>query len=90
MEDLESRKTYRRVRLNSTVKLMTSIDYKDRLKAEYQQLLIRIEGLVDTIKCYNSTLTPLELDLYQQQLIAMNSYKNVLELRAKIQDLELN
>lgn len=90
MENLENRKTYRRVRLNSTVKLMTSTDPKERLKAEYQQLLIRIEGLIDTIKCYNGTLTPLELDLYQQQLIAMNSYKNVLELRASIQNIEIN
>lgn len=40
MENLENRKTYRRVRLNSTVKLMTSTDPKERLKAEYQQLLI--------------------------------------------------
>ena len=31
--------------LNDTVELMTSEDYKERFKAEYLQLKIRVEGL---------------------------------------------
>ena len=89
MESQEGRAKLRQVRLSRTVALMESEDAKERFKAEYRQLVVRIEGLKDAIKYYSDTYSPLEIDLYYQQLIAMTNYRNVLELRATVMDLEL-
>ena len=86
---IEERKLYRRVKLMGTATKMTSTDYKERLQAEYTQLSIRIDGLTDSLKHYKETYTPLQLDLMEQQLNAMTNYKNVLELRARVENIEL-
>ena len=39
--------------LNDTIELMQSTDYKDRFKAEYHQLCIRREKLVDLLDRWN-------------------------------------
>ena len=38
--------------LNKTIELMNSIDFKDRVKAEYYQLKIRHEGLARMLEKY--------------------------------------
>lgn len=84
MNNLESRKAYRRVKLLQTVELMRSKDYTERFEAEYRQVCIRLDGLKDYLKYNIDKLTPLEVDLYQQQLVAMSNYRNILELRATL------
>ena len=84
MTNYESRKAYRRVKLLQTVELMRSEDYAERFEAEYKQVCIRIEAVKDVLKYNIDSLTPLEVDLYQQQLVAMSNYRNILELRATL------
>ena len=40
------------MKLNETVEMMNSQDFKERFKAEYLQLKIRMEGLSNMLKKY--------------------------------------
>lgn len=79
--------------LNETVELMNSTDYKDRFKAEYLQLKIRIEGLKTMLEKYRAgtlTFTPsCSYGLLYSQFEAMAAYGRKLEERAFIEDIEL-
>lgn len=81
------------MKLNETVQMMGSTDYKDRFKAEYLQLKIRIEGLSNMLEKYRSgTLNfkpSCSYELLHTQLVYMECYLNILEERAKIEDIEL-
>lgn len=84
--------------LNDTVTGMTSDDYKERFKAEYNQLVIRATKLKDLINRIEvSYVTGTEepkhdcpLDLLRDQYSYMTSYQTVLEKRAIVEDIELN
>jgi len=82
------------MKLNDTVKMMNSEDYKERFIAEYQQLKIRIDGLSEMLKKYkNGTLnfTPsCSYDLLHGQLKSMKLYASYLEERAVIEGIDLN
>ena len=75
--------------LKDTVDLMLSEDYKDRVKAEYYQLKIRIEKLETTIKVCESGGIKLgsPLELFRQQLDYMINYKGILEQRASYEGI---
>ena len=87
--------------LKDTEKLMESIDYKDRFKAEYYQTKIRYEKLkkyankieVEYITGKNITGKKVEhdcpLDMLREQQRCMGQYLHVLELRAEIEGVEL-
>ena len=79
--------------LKDTVDLMNSIDFKDRVRAEYYQLKIRHEGLSKMLKGYREgtlDFTPnCSYDLLHTQLVYMECYMNVLEERARVEDIEL-
>ena len=81
------------MKMQDTIELMNSIDFKDRVRAEYYQLKIRHEGLVIMLEKYKEgTLgfTPnCSYDLLHTQLVYMECYMNVLEERAKIENIEL-
>lgn len=81
------------MKLNETVKMMASEDYKERFKAEYLQLKIRIEGLSNMLKKYKEgtlTFEPIcSYELLHTQLVYMECYLNTLEERAKIEGIEL-
>lgn len=82
------------MKLNETVEMMNSIDYKERFKAEYFQLKIRIDAL-DTmlVKYRDGTLsfTPsCNYDILNGQLETMRIYLYYLERRAQIEDIQLN
>lgn len=62
-------------------------DYKERYKSEYRVLVTRINKLTDYIKKYRDD--SIENYLKAQQLDAMIRYKNILELRAKIENIEI-
>lgn len=79
--------------LAATAALMTSEDYKDRFKAEYIQLKNRYEGLKRMTDSWdNGTLnfTPTcPRATYNFQLRAMKEYLDILEVRAKIEGINL-
>lgn len=80
--------------LKDTIKLMWSADYKDRFKAEYYQLKIRKEKLSNMLNKYDEVDTlgfnpKCSYKLLSYQLECMNEYLEVLEERAKIEDIKL-
>lgn len=80
--------------LNETVEMMNSNEYKERFKAEYLQLKIRMNGLSAMLKKYKEgtlTFTPsCSFDLLNAQFKAMDLYASFLEERAVIENIELN
>lgn len=81
------------MKLKDTVEMMKSSDYKERFRAEYFQLKIRMDGLAGMlIKMENNMLnfTPkCSYDLLNGQLKAMNFYASYLEERADIEGINL-
>ena len=81
------------MRLEDTISLMTSDDFKDRTKAEYLQLKIRHENLSKLLKRYREGTLDFvpncSYDLLHTQLVYMECYMNALEESAKIQDIDL-
>jgi hypothetical protein len=81
------------MKLNETSEMMNSPDYKERFKAEYLQLKIRIESLTTMLEKYKAcTLNfkpSCDYDLLNRQLTSMNFYKICLEERARIENIDL-
>ena len=79
--------------LKETVQMMGSSDYKERFKAEYLQLKIRINGLRNMLKKYKAGTLPFtpscSYDLLNGQLKAMELYATYLEERAEIEGIDL-
>ena len=79
--------------LSETVELMTSQNYDDRLKAEYYQLKIRLEGLYNMLRKYKDgelNFTPkCSYDLLYGQYKIMVVYLDYLEERAETEGVEL-
>lgn len=82
------------MKLNETVEMMNSQDFKERFKAEYLQLKIRMEGLSSMLKKYKEgTLNfkpKCSYEILYRQLVHMEGYLNVLKERAEIENIELN
>lgn len=82
------------MKLNETVEMMSSEDYKKRFKAEYLQLKIRMNGLSSMLKKYKNNeldFTPsCSYDLLNGQLKAMDTYASYLEERAVIENINLD
>lgn len=81
------------MKLNETVEMMNSEDYKERFKAEYLQLKIRMEGLGTMLKKYKEGGLPFKpscsYDLLNGQFKAMDMYASYLEERARIENINL-
>ena len=81
------------MQLKDTISMMESVDCKERFKAEYLQLEIRLNGLRNMLKKYkDGTLTfnpSCSYDLLNGQLKAMELYATYLEERAEIYGIEL-
>ena len=79
--------------LKDTIKMMDNADYKERFKAEYYQLKIRYEKLVAICDKWDKGVlefkTTCPRPVYNLQLEGMKQYLNVLEFRAKLEDVEL-
>ncbi len=79
--------------LQETATAMCSADYKERFRAEYYQLKIRLSKLMGMLDKWDND----ELDfvptcprsIYDLQVRAMSDYKAVLEARAKMENVEL-
>lgn len=81
------------MKLENTVELMTSNDYKDRFLAEYYQVKIRYEKLLNTIKRYENKTLEFELscdiNLLRKQAFVMECYMDILKERANVECVEL-
>lgn len=79
--------------LKDTIDLMLSGNYIDRFVAEYHQLNNRIAGLQRMLEGYkNGTLNftlNCSYEILHTQLVYMEAYRNVLEERAKIENIDL-
>ena len=79
--------------LTDTVELMNGNDFKDRFRAEYLQLSIRLgklEEMLYKMKTGTLTFTPsCSYELLHEQVVYMKQYKRVLEERAKIENIDL-
>lgn len=79
--------------LFQTASMMTSVDYKERFKAEYAQVVIRYERLKNMLDKWDNnelTFTPTcPRSTYNMQIKAMTDYIAVLEVRAIMEDIVL-
>lgn len=79
--------------LNDTIKGMTSEDYKERFIAEYQQLVIRYNGLKNMLNKWDRNELPFiptcPRSTYNMQIKAMTDYIAVLEARAVMENINL-
>lgn len=79
--------------LKDTIEMMNSADYKERFKAEYQQVFIRHSKLTVMLDKWDKG----ELDFtptcprstYVLQIRAMEDYIAVLQARAVMEDVDL-
>ena len=79
--------------LKDTVEMMLSSDYKERFKAEYIQLDIRLKKLRTMLDKYNKgelDFTPdCSSDLLEYQYETMKRYMLILKQRAEIEGIVL-
>lgn len=80
--------------LKNTIELMLSDDFKERFKAEYYQLNKRIAGLQGMLIKYKQGTLDFKpncsYELLHTQLVYMEGYRNILEERAKIENIDLS
>lgn len=80
--------------LNDTVNYMNDNDWKKRFIAEYYQTKIRYRRLHNLIVNYEAgtlDFTPnCPLDLLKKQKAAMGKYLYILEVRARLENIELD
>ena len=79
--------------LKETVEMMNSADYKERFKAEYQQVVIRYQKLAAMLEKWDNgelNFTPTcPRSIYNMQVRAMTDYIAVLEARAVMEGVEV-
>lgn len=79
--------------LKETIEMMQSEDYKERFKAEYYQLEIRLEKLTSMLEKWDRgelNFTPTcPRELYNQQVSVMVDYLNALRTRAELEGVQL-
>lgn len=79
--------------LNDTIKGMVSEDYKERFIAEYQQLVMRYNGLKNMLNKWDRNKLPFTptcpRSTYNMQIKAMTDYIAVLEARAVMEGINL-
>lgn len=81
------------MKLEKTVELMTSDDYRERFKAEYYQLVNRSNKLRKMVRAYEKDELDFNpkcsIDILIWQLKTMDEYVYILKRRAKIEGIEL-
>ena len=82
------------MKLSETVEMMNSADYKERFKAEYNQLVIRYYGLNAMLEKWDAGTLSFEptcpRSTYNMQIKSMADYLAVLEARAVMEDIKLD
>lgn len=81
------------MKLDKTVDMMISEDYKERFKAEYHQLIYRKNKLQKMLREYAKNelnfIPKCSVDLLTWQLKTMQEYEYILKRRADIEGIEL-
>ena len=81
------------MKLIDTVPLMNSEDYKERFKAEYYQLLLRLDALTGMLIKWENNMLDFEpkcsKETLENQVIFMQGYMSILRLRVEIEGIEL-
>ena len=81
------------MQLKDTVEMMTSEDYKERFKAEYYQLSLRLYGLTSMLYKWENNMLDFEpkcsKETLENQAIFMQGYKAILRLRAELEEIKL-
>lgn len=79
--------------LNDTIVKMISSDYKERFEAEYLQLDIRIKKLQSVVEMFRNNELDFKptcsIELLENQLDAMKSYRLILEKRMNIEGINI-
>lgn len=82
------------MKLNDTIKMMNSEDYKERFKAEYLQTKIRYDKLHKMLIKYEAktlNFKPIcNIELLKEQIKNMGNYLYCLEVRAEIEGISLD
>lgn len=80
--------------LEDTVPMMTSPDYKERFKAEYYQIQIRVDKLTKMLSAWGSGVLGFQptcsYDLLEAQLNSMKTYLHFLRERAELESIPLS
>ena len=81
------------MQLKDTFEMMNSSDYRERFKAEYYQLLFRLDALTGMLIKWDNNMLDFKpkcsKETLENQVIFMNGYVDILLLRAKIEGIEL-
>ena len=81
------------MQLKDTVEMMNSEDFKERFKAEYYQLSIRLYGLTSMLYKWKNNMLDFEpkcsKETLENQIIFMQGYLDILRLRAEIEEIDL-
>ena len=81
------------MQLKDTVEMMNSEDFKERFKAEFYQLSIRLYDLTSMLYKWKNNMLDFEpkcsKETLENQLIFMQGYIDILRLRAEIEEIEL-
>lgn len=79
--------------LKETIEMMNSEDYKQRFKAEYFQVTIRLRKLKEMLSDWDKGelkfVPTCPRSTYELQTRAMEDYKAVLQARAKMEDVNI-
>ena len=79
--------------LKYTIEMMGSSDYKERFRAEYYQLLLRLDALTGMLIKWENNMLDFEpkcsKETLENQVIFMQGYMGILRLRAEIEGMEL-
>ena len=81
------------MQLKDTIEMMTSEDFKERFKAEYYQLSLRLYSLTSMLIKWENNMLDFEpkcsKETIENQVIFMQGYMDLLRLRAKLEEIEL-
>lgn len=82
------------MKLNETVEMMNSTDYKERFKAEYYQIKTRIYVLQNILSAWDNDKLTFEptcpRSTYDLQLKAMMEHKALLEMTAVMHNIHID
>ena len=81
------------MQLKHTVEMMNSEDFKERFKAEYYQLSLRLDSLIRMLIKWDNNMLDFEpkcsKETLENQVRFMKGYVDILLLRSKIEGIEL-
>ncbi|MDF2800775.1 MAG: hypothetical protein K0S61_678 [Anaerocolumna sp.] len=84
----------REMNLKKTCEMMVSDDYKERFKAEYYQVILRVNGLGRILESFKQGTLEFKpkcsYELLEKQKEIMWEYASVLRERAIIEGIELD